>query len=199
MAHYIYDYINHFYSIWLLFWLDPPQSDFLIKGPNMRIFAIILLCLLNRTLQADTVGHYMEISSNIPRMEMKADPESQAWARSARNVILLTGESIWESLKAANEINTSAGKPLFCISNPNQINAEAMTDLIQSTYEQLQMNEQQKFGLTVAQLGLMALQQKYPCREINKQSNVPSVTINTRSPSTIAQMLHIGSAAASMP
>lgn len=199
MAHYIHDYINIFYSIWLLFWLDSSQSDFLIKGPNMRIFAIILLCLLSRTLQADTVGHYMEISGNIPRMEMKADPESQAWARSARNVILLTGESIWESLKAANEINTSAGKPLFCMSNPNQINAEAMTDLIQSTYEQLQMNEQEKFGLTVAQLGLMALQQKYPCSGVNEHSNAPSVTINTRSPSTIAQMLHIGGAAAGMP
>ncbi len=199
MAHYIYDCIDSFYSIWLLFWLDTPQSNFLIKGPNMRIFSIILLCLINHTLQADTVGHYMEISANIPRMEMKTDPESQAWARSARNVILLTGESIWESLKAANEMNTSAGKPLFCISNPNQINAEAMTDLIQSSYEQLQMNEQQKYNLTVAQLGLMALQQKYPCSGINSQSNAPSVTIHTRGPSTIAKMLHIGTAAVGMP
>ena len=54
-------------------------------------------------VHADTMGNYMSIAGNIPLMEIKADPQAQAWARSARNILILTSESIIESLNLANE------------------------------------------------------------------------------------------------
>ncbi len=53
--------------------------------------------------EADTIDHYMNIANQIPQMEMKADQQSQTWARSARTVLILTSESIAETLILSNE------------------------------------------------------------------------------------------------
>ena len=66
-------------------------------------FLLILLCCFCKGLLADTMEHYMAIAEQLPQMEMKADPKSQSWARSARSVLTLTHESIAETLLEANE------------------------------------------------------------------------------------------------
>lgn len=44
----------------------------------MRLLFISLI-LASGYLQADTINNYMNIANNIPQMEMKADPQAQAW------------------------------------------------------------------------------------------------------------------------
>ena len=111
----------------------------------------------------DTMGNYMCIAGNIPLMEIKADPQAQAWARSARNILILTSESIIESLNLANESATKSGKPLFCLKSATTLTATQMNDLIQKTFNELSSTVSDKKNLTVSQLALMGLRQQYPC------------------------------------
>ena len=159
----------------------------------MKQLLFFAFTLISQSLWADTIGQYMAVASNINRIEMKADSESQAWVRSARNVLLLTSESVWESLNAANEGQTNK---LFCCPAQESMNAEAMTDLIKNTYNNLTMNEQEKNKLTVAQVGLIALQKKYPCQIQN--TSQPNVTIRHRGESPVNKMIHMGKMGALM-
>ncbi|GGI90194.1 phosphatase [Legionella impletisoli] len=125
---------------------------------------ICLMCLLIPIAKADTIDHFMNIASNIPKMEMKADPQSQAWARSARNILTLTSECIAESLMLANESATARGEPLFCLPSGGKIDAEKLTSLIQQTYQNLSGLQSDKDKLTVSQIALMGLKKEYPCQ-----------------------------------
>jgi hypothetical protein len=167
----------------------------------MKKFSFLIALLAPVFCHADTIGHYMEIAENLPRMEIKADEQAQAWARSARNVLLLTGESIWESLRASNEVNAQNGNPLFCAPPNTQMTAESMVEMIESTYASLSMGEAEKNSLTVAQIGLIGLQKKYPCQKTaNKPrtSSQPTITIQSKGPSPLGKMLHVGSLAAGL-
>ena len=96
---------------------------------------VFLLFTISFGAYADTIDRYMNIVNNIPQMEMKADPQSQAWARSARTILVLTSESIAETLALANENALRLGSPLFCLPPPgNQLNAIMLHELIQETY-----------------------------------------------------------------
>ena len=147
------------------------MKDFIWNHACKILFAIILLYTLNTI--ADTMGHYMNIAENIPLMEIKADPQAQAWARSARNVLILTGESIIESLTVANEGAKLSGKPIFCLKNNSTITASEMNDLIQKTFRELSTTASDKNNMTVSQLALIGLSKQYPCEtqtENNKQN-----------------------------
>ncbi len=158
----------------------------------MKAIQFLLFFLMTKLSFADTIGQYMTVANNISRMEMKADAEAQAWVRSARNVLLLTSESIWESLNIANE---NAQHQLFCVTKDTSISAESMTDLIKSSYQQLNMPETEKNQLTVAKIALMGLQQKYPCGSANP---APKVTLQHHGQSPMQKMVHIGKMAGLM-
>lgn len=140
----------------------------------MRALIIFLLLFGSQTF-ADTIGHYMNIADNIPKMELKADSESQAWARSARNVLLLTADSIAETLVLANENAKKSGSPLFCMANNQKLEAAFLNDLIQKTYRELQdSNKNQK---TVSEIALIGITKQYPCN--NRIFEIPiKPTIN---------------------
>ena len=129
----------------------------------MRHILLILL-MTSSSVWADTIERYMNIVNNIPQMEMKADQQSQAWARSARNVVILTSESVAESLMIANETATRAGKSLFCLPANVQLNAEVMNQLIQQTYGEISSQDSDKNKMTVSQVALMGISKQYPCR-----------------------------------
>lgn len=129
----------------------------------MRQLSILLL-MISATTWADTIDHFMNIVRNIPQMEMKADPQSQAWARSARNILILTGESVAESLVYANETASRAGKPLFCIPANTQLSAEMMNSLIQQTYTEISSQDSDKNKMTVSQVAMMGITKQYPCK-----------------------------------
>lgn len=120
--------------------------------------------LLPALVWADTIDHYMNIANNIPKMEMKADQQSQAWARSARNILILTSESIAESLILANEAAAKAGHPLFCPPQQAKIEANSINELIQKTYKENSSQLTDKNQMTVSQVALLGLQKQYPCK-----------------------------------
>ena len=156
----------------------------------MKRLIFLMLAIIHQPLYADKIIKFINVANTIPRMEMKPDANSQAWAKSARNILLLTAESIWESLYSANQANAQAGTPLFCIANQEDINAEQMTDLIKETYQHLSMSDDEKNQLSVAQVALMGLQQKYGCSTSNRSH--PFIQVHSKSPSLAQKILHVG-------
>ena len=112
---------------------------------------------------ADTIDHYMNIANNIPQMEMKADQQSQSWARSARTILILTSESIAETLTLSNNSSYQQGAPLFCPPPGEILSPESINALIQQTYRDIPSQQSDKDRMTVSQVALMGLTKKYPC------------------------------------
>lgn len=129
----------------------------------MRLLFIILSVMAN-VAYADTIDNYMKIANNIPIMEMKADTQAQAWARSARHVLTITCESIAETLIQTNEVASHQGKPLFCLNNGIQLNSLVMNELIQQTYKEISSQQSDKDKMTVSQIALLGVSKQYPCK-----------------------------------
>jgi hypothetical protein len=126
---------------------------------------VLLLLLGSASAWADTIERYMNIVDNIPQMEMKADPQSQAWARSARNILALTSESVAESLVIANENAARAGTPLFCLPAGKRLDADFMNNLIQQTWRDISSQASDKNSMTVSQVALLGVGKQYPCQK----------------------------------
>ena len=133
----------------------------------MRQNICFLLIFLGFAVSADTIDHYVNIANNIPRMEMKADSQSQAWARSARNILILTSESIAESLTLANESAAKLGSTLYCLPAGLSIDGKMLNNLIQKTYQDISSQQSDKNKMTVSQVALLGLSKKYPCQQVN--------------------------------
>ena len=136
--------------------------------------AIIMFvgCLLSIPTYADTIDHFMGIASNIPQMEMKADEQSQAWAKSARTVLILTSESIAETLTLSNQTATEQGSPLFCPPATVQLSGASVSDLIQQTYKEISSQQSDKDKMTVSQVALLGLKKQYPCQKQAANTNL---------------------------
>ncbi|CEK09580.1 hypothetical protein [Legionella hackeliae] len=129
----------------------------------MRALILLSFLLCAFGSQADTMDHYMNISNSIPQMEMKADPQAQAWARSARNVLIITDESIAETLLQANELAKSQGKSLFCLPPGTALNAITLNGIILETYRTISSQQSDKDKMTVSQVAWLGVTKKYPC------------------------------------
>ncbi len=132
---------------------------------------IFLFLMVSVAAHADTIDHYMNIANNIPQMEMKADQQSQAWARSARTMLILTSESIAETLTLANESANQAGTPFFCLPAGVQLNPATLNDLIQQTYREISSQQSDKDKMTVSQVALLGLKNKYACHPQAQANN----------------------------
>lgn len=130
----------------------------------MRFLTSMLLILSSTLIQADTMDHYMNITNQIPQMEMKADPQSQAWARSARTIMAIANESIAETLVQANESAKSHGAPLFCLPGGVALNAETIQGVIVKTYRSISSQQSDKDKMTVSQIALLGMTRDYPCQ-----------------------------------
>lgn len=131
-------------------------------------FSVFFICGL---LHADTIDNYMNIANNIPQMEIKADPQAQAWARSARHVITITCESIAETINQANETAQSQGKPIFCLPQGTQLNSVMLNELIQQTYKELSSQQSDKDKMTVSQIAWLGLSKQFPCKQNESVNN----------------------------
>ncbi|STY30717.1 phosphatase [Legionella wadsworthii] len=136
----------------------------------MRILFISFLFLCN-CLYADSIKNYMNIAENIPRMEIKADPQAQAWARSARHVLTITCESIAETMIQANEIAKTHGNPAFCLPVGVQLNAFTLCELIQQTYKEFSSQQSDKDSMTVSQVAWLGASKHYPCPQNTASKN----------------------------
>lgn len=133
----------------------------------MRLFLILLCGLAAYSVKADTIDHYMSIYNAIPKMELKADPEAQTWARSARNVLAITNETIAETLLQANETAKARGKgqALFCIKPGATLNANTMGDIIVKAYQEISSRQSDKNAMTVSQVAWVGISKTYPCQQ----------------------------------
>ncbi|KTD61927.1 hypothetical protein [Legionella spiritensis] len=129
----------------------------------MRLLISSFLFLAAALTHADTIDHYMNISNNIPQMEMKADPQAQAWARSARNVLTITTETIAETLLQANELAKSQGRPLFCLPKDVSLNSVTLNGIIVQTYREISSQQSDKNKMTISQVAWLGITKAYPC------------------------------------
>ncbi len=139
-------------------------------GKNMftlrhRGFIISLLLGLS-IAHADNIQRYMQIAQTIPNRAMKADAESQTWARSARNILNLTNESIAETLDYANMMARDKGHPLFCLPAGKRLTAKSLARLIETFYAGLTVAQIEQQQMTVSQVALMSVVQHYPCSSV---------------------------------
>ena len=125
----------------------------------------LIFTLFGTACWSDRIGNYHQISQSIPKMEMKADPQSQAWARSARHVLTITNESIAETLIAMNNQAANQGHPFFCLPKNKPLNAELMRQLIEASKEA----HTGANNTTVSQVALTAVMQKFPCQSKRTQ------------------------------
>jgi hypothetical protein len=144
----------------------------IILGKIMHFSIPIMCCLIISTSCADTIDHYMNISNNIPKMEMKADPQSQAWARSAHNVLAVTTESIAETLIQANDLATRQGHALFCLPAGVVLDANTLNSVIVKTYQTIASQQHDKDTMTVSQVAWIGTMRTYPCQ--NHTTYLPS-------------------------
>lgn len=126
---------------------------------------ILFFLILSFGVHADTINHYINIANNIPQMEMKADQQSQAWARSARTMLTLTSETVLETLTIFNETAKQNGSPLYCVPLSEKLDATALNELIQQTYRNISSLQSDKDNMTVSQVALLGLKNKYPCEQ----------------------------------
>jgi hypothetical protein len=126
-------------------------------------YLMTALLFISSFAQADTINNYMDIANNIPQMEMKADQQAQAWARSARHVLTITCESIAETMLQANENATRMGKPLFCLPEGKQLNSIMLNELIQQTYKEITSQQSDKNKMTVSQVAWLGITKQFPC------------------------------------
>lgn len=140
----------------------------------MRTLLICLILFCNDVF-ADTINNYMNIANNIPQMEIKADPQAQAWARSARHVLTITCESIAETLVQANETAKSHGKPIYCLPAGKQLNSITMNEIIQQTYKELSSQQSDKDKMTVSQIALLGVSKYFPCNSNTRDNQMAHV------------------------
>lgn len=133
------------------------------------VLCFIFALLVVKTGWSDTIANYQHISKSIPKMEIKADEQSQAWARSARHVLNITNESIAETLIALNEQAASRGQPFFCLPKSQQLNAEHLGQLIEEVSHNMTQPSASN-QLTVSQVALEAVIKKYPCQSGSKNA-----------------------------
>jgi hypothetical protein len=139
----------------------------------MRNFIIYALLATSTINHADTIGRYINIANNIPKMEMKADKQAHTWARSARTILSLTSESIAETLMLTNRTAEEHGSPFFCMPAGISLNSLMLNEIIQQTYRDISSQESDKNNMTVSQIALIGVTQKYPCAHTNiKPSHV---------------------------
>ncbi|MDP1604317.1 MAG: phosphatase [Legionella sp.] len=137
----------------------------------MRLLIATFFGIFAFFVHADTMNHYMNISNQIPQMEMKADPQAQAWARSARSIMVITNESIAETLTQANELAKAQGKPLFCLPLNTTLNAMTMGGIILQAYRDNSSQQSDKDRMTVSQMAWAGVTKAYPCQPQVAQTN----------------------------
>ncbi len=144
----------------------------------MKFLTLSLILFYSSLGQADTIDHYINIANNIPQMEMKADPQAQAWARSARNVLTITEESIAETLMQANDLARSQGHPLFCLPPGTVLNAVTLNSIIQQTYRDISSQQSDKDKMTVSQIAWLGVAKHYPCQNNDSQNLTAILQVN---------------------
>ena len=154
----------------------------MILSKKLRWCCLYLLSTVTivQKVHADTMDHYMNIVDKIPKMEIKADGQAQIWAKSARNVLILTCESVAESLKIANDTASRESTPLFCMPASIILDGAMLHELVQQTYREISSQESDKSKMTVSEVALLGLTKTYPCAKTQQQLEIRMQSANRK-------------------
>ncbi len=141
---------------------------------SRALFVFVLTALVNQVSWSDTIANYQRISQSVPKMEIKANEQSQAWARSARHVLNITNESIAETLIAINEEAMKRGRPFFCLQKNQRLDAQRLGQLIEDASKNLNRKSPSSLA-TVSQIAFEAVLKNYPC-QTDSQNALTSLT-----------------------
>ena len=137
----------------------------------MRLLLIIITLFHCLIAQADSIASYMKIANNIPKMEIQADPKSQALARSSRNVLIITTEAIAETMLQANDIAKQKGAPLFCLPKGMKLDASSMDALIKKGAQKLRVSAKEQSSISVSKIAWDEVISEYSCQNKIAMSN----------------------------
>ena len=142
---------------------------------NLKKCIICLVLLWHTTLFADTLGKYASIARNIPSMELKADAQSQAWARSARSVLGVTDEAIAQSVVAMNLLALKNGTPLICAPPETKIDTAMIHTILAKHIASMPADDVSR---SISEVVVTILTNQYPCHQTAKNMlNLPPITI----------------------
>lgn len=136
---------------------------------------LVIFFIINNSINADTIDHYVNISNAIPQMEIKADAQSQAWARSARNVLTITTETLAETLLQANDLAKAQGAALFCLPPNTSLNSVTMNGIILQTYKEISSQRSDKDKMTISQIAWLGVTKTYPCKQQSKLTQLSPI------------------------
>lgn len=135
-----------------------------VKTWPMYLISILGTIAISLSAQADTVGNYMTIIDNIPKMAMKPDEQSQAWVRSARNIVTSTDEAMVQTIISVNSVAMKQGRPVFCFSPGAPFDAGTADQLIQKTYAELLKTQGTSVSsMTVSDVLIIGMASQYSC------------------------------------
>ncbi len=157
----------------------------------MRFISAIILLLASSVALADTMDHYMNITNQIPQMQMKPDAQSQAWARSAQSVLVIANESIAETLMQANELAKSQGTSLFCLAPGVVLDANTVNQIILQTYKENSGQPSDKDKMTVSQVALQGIMKAYPCQGMANNTKKIGALMGMTVKSSPSPMQHV--------
>ncbi|MCC5792258.1 MAG: phosphatase [Legionellaceae bacterium] len=141
----------------------------------MRPWIVLTTLFLVLPAHSDSIANYMNIANAIPKMEIKADSQSQAWARSARNVLTITSESIAETILQANALARKNGRPLFCPPDTFTLNATNMDAIIKQQYQSLQSQSSGGEKMSVSDIAWQGLIKQFPCSKSASAARIEHV------------------------
>lgn len=130
------------------------------------IVTTIFFSVLSTSMSAfaDTIDNYASIANHITSMEIKADRDAQTWARSARNVLAITNESIAETLIEANRIATNEGHPIFCLTKDTTLDASIIKSLLEKALKTNPELQNDKTRPTISVVATNAVRDAFPCK-----------------------------------
>jgi hypothetical protein len=130
-----------------------------------KLSCLILLMWMN-LCSADTIGKYAKIAKSIPEMSLKADPQAQAWMRSAKSILAITDETVAQTVVAMNQLAKSQGRPLICLPDSKKIDGDTVHEILAS---KIAGDVDENAPETISSIVTQELVKTYPCNRAHKQ------------------------------
>ncbi len=133
---------------------------------RLKILSGLILLVLSLGTYADTIGKYAKIAKSIPEMSLKADPQAQAWMRSAKSILAITDETVAQTIMAMNQLAKRQGRPLICLPDTKVIDGATVHDILAS---KIQGDVDENAPDTISNIVTQELLKTYPCNGARKQ------------------------------
>lgn len=134
----------------------------------MKVRLLLALCLLPCCLLADTLGKYAGIAKSIPQARLKADPQSQAWARSARSILDVTEETIAQTIQSMQALALQQQQAIFCLPQGQSLDTAKVHQVLEQLIANINETEAKQ---TISEAVIAKLAADYSCSKTKfKQS-----------------------------